>query len=185
MTELAYLQVWENSANRFATPEYFCRIFTEHIDELYQLSFLLTRTGGKAERCLVASLEDCANGNPVFCPWACSWAKRTIIKNAIRELKPRWGNSYESSPHPPSLLDQPLNGSRRCFQIDAVLELEDFERFVFAICALENYSQRECALLLECSLSAVREASARAFAELVDANRRFLSPNQALLQEIS
>jgi DNA-directed RNA polymerase specialized sigma24 family protein len=182
MTEPAYLQVWENSANRYATREDFCRIFAEHLDELYQLAFLLTRAPVKAERCLVASIEDCATGSPVFRPWARSWAKRNIIKNAIRELKPRPGHSYLSSPRTSSHVGQPLNGSSQCFQIAAVLELVDFERFVFAMCVLENYSQHDCALLLECSLSAIREASARAFAGLVDASRRFLSLNQAFMK---
>jgi len=185
MTELAYFQVWENSANRYTTREDFCRIFTEHLDELYQLSFLLTRDVGKAESCLVGSLEDCATGTPVFRPWARPWAKRTIIQNAICELKPQSGQPYLCSPRTPSHIGQPLNRSRRCLQIDAVLELEDFERFVFAMCVLENYSQRDCALLLECSLSAIREGLARAFAELVDASRRFLSLNQASMQETS
>jgi DNA-directed RNA polymerase specialized sigma24 family protein len=168
MTELAYPQTDEYAASRFATREDFCRVFTDHLDELYQLSFLLTRAYGKAERCLVASLEDCATGRPVFRPWARSWAKRIIIQNAIRDLKPQSGETYSSSLRTHSHPGQPVTDSRACLQIDAVLGLEDFDRFVFAICVLEEYSQRECALLLQCSCSAIREASARAFLELAD-----------------
>ena len=56
---------------------------------LYQLSFLLTGDHEKAEKCLVAGIEDCVKENRVFREWARSWAKRIIVENAIRELKPR------------------------------------------------------------------------------------------------
>jgi len=74
-------------ANRYASREDFHTIFSEHLNELYQLSFLLTRDPAMAERCLVSGLEDCVTGNRAFREWARSWAKRTIVQNAIRELK--------------------------------------------------------------------------------------------------
>ena len=89
MTERDHIQVREEQANRYASREDFHTIFGEHLTELYQLSFLLTRDPARAERCLVGGLEDCVTGNRAFREWACSWAKRTIVQNAIRELKPR------------------------------------------------------------------------------------------------
>ena len=52
--------------------------------------------------------------------------------------------------------------------MDAVLGLADFERFVFVLCVLERYREHECALLLNCSASEVREARAQAIEELAD-----------------
>jgi hypothetical protein len=76
-------------ANEYATVEDFRGVFADGLNDLQRLSFMLTGNHEKAERCLVAAREDCNKANRVFKDWACSWAKRTIIQNAIRELKPR------------------------------------------------------------------------------------------------
>src|SRR5690348_16580666 len=89
MTERAYIQDPKDETDRYASREDFRRIFTEDLDELYQLSFLFTRDPQKAEQCLVGGLEDCVAENSVFREWAGSWAKRAIIEYVIRELKPR------------------------------------------------------------------------------------------------
>ena len=101
MTEQAHTLVRDKEANVYASHEDFHTIFNEDLKELYQLSFLLTRDPAKAERCLVSGLEDCVSGNQVFREWARSWAKRTIVQNAIRELKPR-----------PSQSNSPVSGAR-------------------------------------------------------------------------
>jgi len=89
MTEQTQMQAPQKEANVYASREDFHTIFNEDLRQLYQLSFLLTRDSAKAERCLVVGLEDCARENRVFREWARSWAKRVIVQNAIRELKPR------------------------------------------------------------------------------------------------
>ena len=89
MTERAQIQVPQKEADVYASREDFHAIFNEDLKELYQHSFLLTRDPGKAERCLVVGLQDCVRENHVFREWARSWAKRVIVQNAIRELKPR------------------------------------------------------------------------------------------------
>jgi len=68
----------------YATASDFSRIFQEDQSSLYLLAFLLTANHQQAEECLVAGIEDAANGNPVFRAWARSWSKRTLIKNAIQ-----------------------------------------------------------------------------------------------------
>ena len=75
-------------ANEYATSEDFCRVFTEELDDLYQLSLVMTGDHARAEQCFVAGLEHCIKENGVFRDWAHSWAKRVIIQIAIRELKP-------------------------------------------------------------------------------------------------
>jgi DNA-directed RNA polymerase specialized sigma24 family protein len=163
MTERDHIQVREEQANRYASREDFHTIFSEHLTELYQLSFLLTRDPARAERCLVSGLEDCVTRNRAFREWACSWAKRTIVQNAIRELKPR--PSHSNSPLPGAIfhdIDQLSSGLGEHFTMDPVLGLEDFERSVFVMSVLEHYSEHECGLLLGCSAREVREARSRA-----------------------
>ena len=54
------------------------------------------------------------------------------------------------------------------FALEGVLNLEDFERFVFIMFILEHYSDYDCALLLGCSVREILEARARALRELMD-----------------
>jgi DNA-directed RNA polymerase specialized sigma24 family protein len=114
--------------------------------------------------CFVAGMEDCARENRVFREWAHTWAKRVIAQNAIRELQPRPGHSHSFALVPTAFSRK--NGSGKHFDVDAVLGLADFERFAFVLCVLERYREHECALLLGCSASEVREARTQAIEEL-------------------
>jgi len=171
-------------ANRYASREDFHTIFSEHRTELYQLSFLLTRDPARAERCLVSGIEDCVTENRVFREWARSWAKRTIVQNAIRELKPR--PSQSTSPLSGAMfsdVDQHSKGPGGHFEIDAVLRLADFDRFVFVMSVLEHYSEHDCALLLGCSARDIREGRTRALKELAASPHMEPSENQLFVQE--
>src|SRR5437016_8477908 len=75
-------------ADEHATSEDFRKLFTEDMTGLYLLSLLLTANHEKAEQCFVAGVEDTVKGNPVFKEWAHSWAKRTIVNNAIKIMSP-------------------------------------------------------------------------------------------------
>jgi DNA-directed RNA polymerase specialized sigma24 family protein len=183
MAERAHIRVREKEADMYASHDDFRTIFKEGMKELYQLSFLLTSDPIKAERCLVSGLEDCVSGNPVFREWARSWAKRTIVQNAIRELKPR--PSQSNSPLSRAMfsnLDEHSRDPGGHFEIDAVLRLADFHRFVFVMSVLEHYSEHECALLLGCSARDIREGRARALMELADSPRMEPSENQLFVQ---
>jgi hypothetical protein len=65
-----------------------------------------------------------------------------------------------------------LSGQRRDLSFDqdvsikSVLELLAFDRFVFVMSVLERYSDRDCALLLNCSNVDVADARIRAFQQL-------------------
>jgi len=183
MTELAHIRVHEEKANRYATREDFRRIFSEDTNGLYQLSLLLTRDSVKAEQCFVGGLEDCVTGNSVFREWARSWAKRAIIQNAIRKLNPRPRRPSPASPTVFADIDQLSSGPGKYFEIDAVLRLEDHERFVFVMSVLEHYSEHDCALLLGWSVREVREARTRALRELMDSNHMDPSQSQIFVQE--
>jgi len=183
MKERDHIQVPEEQANRYASWEDFHTMFSEHLNELYQLWSLLTRDPAKAERCLVGGIEDCVTGNRVFREWACSWAKRTIAQNTIRESKPRpiHSNSPLSETFLPDI-GRLSNAPGGHFAIEAVLGLEDFERFVFVLSVLEHSSEQDCGLPLGCSAREVREARGRALEELMDSSQRDRLQNQPFMQ---
>jgi DNA-directed RNA polymerase specialized sigma24 family protein len=184
MTERAHIQVREKEGNVCASHEDFHTIFNEDLKELYQLSFLLTRDPVRAERCLVSGLEDCVSGNRIFREWARSWAKRTIVQNAIRELKPQ--PSQSDSPLSRAMfsnMDEHSRGRGGHFDINAVLRLADFDRFVFVMSVLEHYSEHDCALLLGCSARDIREGRTRALKELADSHHLEPSENQLFVQK--
>jgi len=149
----------------YASSGDFDRIFHEDKDSLYRLSFLLTADHEKAQQCFVSGPEDSVKGNPVFKEWARSWARRTIIQNAIRIIHPRPMEDHERSNFNRG------GGAEAVRQgtIGAVLELGRFERFVFVMLALEHYSEHECSLLLGCSPRDVMTARDRSFQQLKSA----------------
>ena len=166
MTGPTRSQIRGNGENRYATHEDFLGIFDEDLNGLYQLAFLLTGDHHKAEGCFVAGIDDCAKENRVFKEWAGAWSKRVIVKNAIRELNPREGHS--DSPALQTVISRNLQsrGPIGHFGLGAVLRLADFERFAFVLCVLEHYTAHDCALLLGCAASQLRDARTRAIAEL-------------------
>ena len=165
MAGQARTRISESAENQYATAEDFLRIFDEDLNPLHQLSFLLTGDHQKGEACFLASIERCANENRVFRQWARAWTKRVIVESAIRELQPRRSSNSWSLRSVFSHNQQSSSPSRH-FDADAMLRLADFERFVFVMRVLERYRESECALLLGCSASQVREACTRAIQAL-------------------
>jgi DNA-directed RNA polymerase specialized sigma24 family protein len=167
MTEQVHSSMRRNGENRYATCQDFLKVFDEDMPDLYQLSFFLTGDHQKGQRCFVAGIEECAKENRVFREWARVWAKRVIVENAIRELQPRRCHSSSSALLPTVCShNQQSSGASGHFDVDAVLGLADFQRFVFVLCVLERYREHECALLLGCSASEVRVARSQAIEEL-------------------
>jgi DNA-directed RNA polymerase specialized sigma24 family protein len=143
----------------YATCADFRRTFERDAQHLYLLSFLLTGDRRMAEKCFVRGFGDSAKGSTVFKEWAESWARRTIILNAIRMVRPQpadgitWSSASESvargiSTEPP--------------EISQIVELPAFERFAFVMAVLERYSDQECSLLLSCTRGEVTAARIRA-----------------------
>lgn len=132
------------------------------MDSMHLLSFLLTADLVKAEECFVSGLADCVAGSYVFRNWARSWARRTIIQNAIRVLAPRRDHSAVADvlrgPVSCSFARTPEAG----YAIGSVLRLELFERFVFVMSVLEKYSDQDCAILLGCSRQDIGETRMKA-----------------------
>lgn len=169
MSWLQQICTGKDIADEYATRRDFCRLFSENLGSLYQLSYLLTGDDEKAQQCFVAGLEDCVKANNVFKDWARSWANRAIIKNAIRTLRPRPADSVSSSPATQVSEKNKLRIIRdRHLEIDSVVALEDFERFVFVMTVLERYSDHETALLIGCSIAEIRAARIRALEEVAN-----------------
>ena len=163
--------IGKQSPTEYATCVDFRSLFAERIDDLYQLSLVLTGDHDKAEQCFVAGLEDCVRENRVFKDWVHCWAKRTIIQNAIRDLKPRLGIATSLSFRVPTYIHDSQSDGNRHFELAAVLLLEDFERFVFVMSVLERYPEHECALLLGCTRREIEPARTRALAKLAESLR--------------
>jgi hypothetical protein len=162
----------EEKGSSYATGEDFRRLFKENAQSLYLLSFLLTANHEKAERCFVEGLDDCMEDRSVFQQWARSWARRIIIRNALRVIAPDFrspspaeGTSHsanDSKSRPLGLQDPPFAG---------ILALQDFDRFVYVLSLLEGYADQNCAVLLGVSQSEVRETRIRACQQIVDFER--------------
>ncbi|SRR5258708_426302 len=148
----------------YANAQDFCRIFAEDMSSLYLLSFLLTADHEKAEQCFVTGLEDSTEGRPVFKEWARSWARRTIIQNAVRAIAPRpsGGTDWSSALPRDSGRTAPVVGA----EVSAILGLRPFERFVFVMSVLEHYSDQDCSVLLGCTRRDVITARVRALQQI-------------------
>jgi hypothetical protein len=148
----------------YATDSDFCRIFKEDMQSLYLLSLLLTADPEKAEQCYISGLNDCSEGNKVFKEWAKSWARRVVIKNAIRAISPAMAHQEDSEDDVPTLSDQStvLVRAELPAELSAVMELPRMERFAFVMSFCEGYSDHDCALLLGCMRADVAAARVHA-----------------------
>ncbi|HEY2114484.1 MAG TPA: hypothetical protein VGJ51_05320 [Candidatus Angelobacter sp.] len=146
----------------YATAGDFCRIFNEEMTDLYSLALMLAADAEKAEQLFVSGLDDCASSNPVFKEWASSWARRTIVKIAVRLIAPQPGS-------PKHVLNTAVVSEAKSWllpelpaEISAVVGLSPFERFAFVLSVLEGYSDQDSALLLGCTRQALIAARVRA-----------------------
>ncbi len=150
-------------AAEYATRKDFERIFTQEMQGLHLLAFLLTADREKADQCFVAGLEESVRGNAVFKQWARSWSKRAIIKNAIKMISPRPGRRAHAGNAAAGAWS---GGLTRNILIAAITSLEPFDRFVLVMTVLEGYSDQECAVLLGSSTRHVTAAKSRALEQL-------------------
>jgi hypothetical protein len=156
------------TSRAYATRIEFCRVFAENMDSLHLLSSLLTADPAKAEECFVSGLEGSVEGTDVFRDWAQSWARRTIIQNAIRMLAPRKNHSTVADAPSDAISCSFGRTQDTDYAIARVLRLEHFERFVFVMSVFEKYSDQDCSLLLGCSRQDVGEARMRALLHLAE-----------------
>ena len=159
------------TSQAYATHIEFCRVFAENMDSMHLLSFLLTADQAKAEECFVSGLENCVEGTYVFRAWAQSWARRTIIQNAIRMLAPRKNQSTVADVPSDAVSCSFGRTQDTDYAIARILRLEPFERFVFVMSVLERYSDQDCSVLLGCSRQDVGETRMRALLHVAESDR--------------
>jgi DNA-directed RNA polymerase specialized sigma24 family protein len=148
----------------YAVKSDFCRIFEKDMNRLYMLSFLLTGDRTIAEQCFVGGLHIAQEENQVFKVWAESWARRAIIQNAIRMIRPRVTNDATHSIS--TTIPGTDNARTERAEISAIVDLPAFERFAFVMSVLEHYSDQQCSLLLGCTRGEVAAARTQAFERL-------------------
>jgi len=166
---LGTTRVTAQETMRYASDEDFCGIFVKDMDGLYRLSFLLTGEHSLAEECFVRGLEDSQKGTPVFKEWTHSWARRSIIRRAIQIIRPQTADNSRSQP--PSAIGTSYAMTLPA-KIAKIIDLPQFERFVFVISVLERYSSQECSLLLSCARGDVTAAQIWALRQIASAHER-------------
>jgi DNA-directed RNA polymerase specialized sigma24 family protein len=164
-----------DKTNDYATREYFCQVFQKDLDSLYRLAFLLTADHEKAQKIFVAGIDECASGNPVFKQWARSWARRVIIRSAIRLIEPVLGESEERYIEDDERETELAPGQ-------AVAHLSPLTRFVFIMSVLERIPDRECAALLGCGTAEIEDTRMRALRAIALSELRKHEPEKATVQ---
>ena len=174
---LAPIQFSDERTTTYATAADFCEIFTEEMHSLYLLAFLLTADNDKAEQCFVNGLGECEEGMSVFMEWARLWARRAILKHAIRMIMPARERADKLSFV--SLKGAATAGRNNLFA--AIIALNAFERFVFVMSVLERQSDEDCSSLLGCSRRDIIIARTLAIQCLANIDTGPDRPGEALL----
>ncbi|HKR85371.1 MAG TPA: hypothetical protein VJS37_14525 [Terriglobales bacterium] len=132
-------------------------LFTNSAEPLHWLCFTLTGDRKLSDRALEAALEQTLKGaERVFREWMLSWARRLIIK-VCAELKKPWMSDAVAEfeqlfptrlkPVARDRVDALVNVPSSILQ-GWLLQLELLSRFVFVLRAIEGYTRRDTALLL-------------------------------------
>jgi hypothetical protein len=184
---LSHTQIADGGVIPYAAAADFGEVFTEEMHSLYLLSFLLTGDKDKAEQCFIGGLGECLEGMGAFMEWARLWARRAIIRQAIRMIKP----APAGADHSPLVRVKTAAVPSPNNTLAAIVSLCAFERFVFVMSILERLSDGDCLSFLRCSrreLALARELAVRFLAttdtgsdylhEALDAWQMFLSSPQ-------
>ncbi|MGA9564572.1 MAG: hypothetical protein WBS19_03520 [Candidatus Korobacteraceae bacterium] len=163
----AQIQVVDEAVPRYAAPTDCYRIFSEEMDSLYYLAFLLTADQNIAERCFVGGLGECVDRFSVLLDKTRSWARSAIVRSAIRIIRPvPKGDSY--------LVDADLPATEGVSNpFGFIVSLPVFERFVFVMSILEGQSDEHCQSLLSCSRQEVVMARKTALKRFGAGSHRF------------
>ena len=144
---LELMHIFDKRATTYATCVDCSNILADEMHSLYLLSFLLTADPDKAEKCFVSGMGECEEEIGVFMAWAQAWARRTILKRAIRIIMPAPERADDFS----FALLKGSGASGRTNLFDAIVALNPFERFVYVMSVLEKQSDDDCSILLRCS----------------------------------
>jgi hypothetical protein len=138
---LAHTQIADGGVPLYAAATDFGEVFTEEMHSLYLLSFLLTADTDKAEQCFISALDECLEGMGAFMEWARLWARRAVIRQAIRMIKPA---PEDTDLSPPVSVNKTAVASPSNNLLAAIVSLSTFERFVSS-CRFSKDCQTEIA----------------------------------------
>ena len=155
----------------YATPEDLQQFFAIEMADLFRLSHLLTADAEEAESCLILAIRDCFDKSAVSKKWLHLWARRMVVRTAIRRVLGTendipCGTECDFHLQPSEFRTEALWDSV------AILGLPGFDRLVFVICVLERYSILDCALLLRRSPKDVQDARVRSTDRVISAGAR-------------
>lgn len=148
----------------YARKEDFVEVFERERVGLQRLALLLTANSQAANRCLMSAVRECIASSSVSKEWIPSWTRRVVIRNAISLIMGPGGQSFINTNDDPDdelVAFSPNDSLGAIAGSESILDLPEFERFVFVICVLEGYSIHDCALLLSKSPRDISEARQR------------------------
>jgi DNA-directed RNA polymerase specialized sigma24 family protein len=148
----------------YARKEEFVGVFDCESVGLQRLALLLTANSDVAKRCLSRAFRECIASTSVSKEWVVSWTRRMVIRNAISLVMGLGGRSFVNTNDEADdgfVAFSPDDSVRAIAASESILDLPEFERFVFVICVLERYSIHDCALLLGKSPRDINEARQR------------------------
>ena len=150
-----------NETHSFATDGDFEQLFVAEMTDFFRLSLQLTANAEMADRCLIYAMRDCFGKSTISRRFARVWARRMVIRNAIRLVL---GIDNDNACDAGCEFHMQPSGYRteELRESVAVLDLPDVDRLAFVICFLERLSILDCALLLRKSPKDVNDAIARA-----------------------
>jgi hypothetical protein len=155
----------------YATAEDFEQFFAKDTTRLFPLCLQLTADAEEAQSCLILSMRDCFCSNSVAKGCMDTWARRMVIKNAIRLVLGTPNDILSESGFEFHL--QPTEFALEALRESvAILTLPDLDRLAFVICVLERYSILDCALLLKKSPQEVYDAIVRATTQVIPPEER-------------
>jgi hypothetical protein len=168
--------ILDQRAATYATSTDCWNILTDEMHSLYVLSFLLTADFHKAAQCFVSGMGECEEEIEIFMVWAQAPARRTILKRAIRMIRPAPERADDFS----FALLKGSAASGRTHLFDAIVALTAFERFVYVMSVIEKQSDDDCSALLRCSRRDVTIARTLALECLANTHNTCDQPVKAL-----
>jgi hypothetical protein len=165
----------------YARNEEFISVFESERASLQRLALLLTGNSEAAKLCLIRAFGECIASSSVSKEWILSWTRRMVIRNAISLVMGPGDQSFVNTnddTHGGLITFFPDVSLDAISDSESILDLPEFDRFVFVICILERYSTRDCALLLDRSPRDINEArqrvgnQVRQISELSDISQR-------------
>ena len=164
MNRVRWLGQKVSGRGEYASKDEFVSVLECERPGLQRLALSLTANSEAAKRCLICAFRECLASSSVSKEWVHSWTRRMVIRNAISLVMGPGGKPSVNTNNDADngLIEfSPDDSLDVCAVSESILDLPEFDRFVFVICVLERYSMHDCALLLGRPPRDVNEARQR------------------------